>query len=697
MGTDFNLSYNGLVDGIPNPNEKQKLYQKDGVYNLLPIKSTDAYLFKGWKMNGEYVTSLDPIALWDPSAPTYDKDAYTFVLTADIEFYDFNVNYYVDDKLFSGSTFNFKNFKTLQEPTVPVKEHYTGHWSEKVTAYRDYNIKAIYEIDKFSVGVQTNIGGYTIDTKQYEYGTTYKSVYDQLSYANKMLMGLYLEPDFSTRVDESAIISADDTLYAKWSDKYDISSVTDWALLKEHSDAYFTIENDLNFLGEPIPVIEQFNGILDGQNHTVSNFINQNNTCPQTYGLFGTNNGTISNINFANGVYVATTSPCANTITVGFLSGINCGKIENVRVADTTIKITCKHSTSPLGIWLGSVEGKIFAGVLAGSNKGEIAYSTLTDTVNANMDTTMYAATGYNLSDNYIRVWATYGLIAGDNDGQIDHVTVASTLSSTASRTESLPDGYSNYFRYVYFPLRVGGVVGSNQPKGTVNDSGVSAKLTVDHAVSARRTFLGLLDIGGVSGVNSGKINCCQVDKNVTINAYANAETRVGGNSGTNDGDGMVKSSYTYASFAVGNRSNTEKTYWGGIVGLNDAAITYCYAVIDSMGTNPFGLSEAVNVGGLLGKGTTSSSVLNSFVTIVSNVPQANIVAAVVGTHDGATIMNCYTYLTPKANGFDASSEATKCDTEADLLTEIAKLGYENMGFSITGNEYPVLPNADDQ
>jgi len=510
-------------------------------------------------------------------------------------------------------------------------------------------------------------------------------------------MGLYLEPEFSTRVDEDALISADTKLYAKWSDKYEISSPEDWSLLEKYSDSYFIIKNDINFVGEPIPVIEQFSGILDGQNYTLSNFINQNNSCPVTYGLFCTNKGTISNIKFASGVFTAKTAPSKSTMSVGFVSGINSGTIENIQVADTTVKITCSHSIETNS---SAVEGKVFAGVLAGSNRGNIAYSTLTDTVNANLDTKMYAETNYNLSDNYIRVWATYGLIAGGNFGQVDHVTVASSLSSTASRTEYRPT-YANYFKYVYFPLRVGGIVGSNEPEGTINDSLSSATVEVDHSVTAARTFLGMLDIGGVSGVNSGKINNCIADNSTQINAYANAETRVGGISGTNEGNGIIKTSYSNATFTVGNRSTTEKTYWGGVVGLNEAAITYCYAVIDSMSINSFATSEEVsevgNVGGLFGKGTKTSSVLNSFVKIDVAVPHSRLVADALGTHDGAAVMNCYTYLTPKANGFTVSGGITKCDTEADLLTDIGKLGYENMGFTISQNGYPVLPNAGDR
>lgn len=689
----FDMKYEGLAKSIENTN-KDVIYQKDGVYELISIPSTAAYTFNGWKSNGEYVTSVDPVAIWDPSAPSYDIDAYTVVLTADIVYHDFNVNYYVDDELFQSYVINYHNFNDFKAPAVPSKEHYTGRWAEKVTAYQNYDIDAVYDIDKYDVDVKTNISGYTVNLPQYEYGTTYQSVYDKLSYTYKKLQGLYLESDFKTRVNENDFILSSGSLYAKWVDWYTISSASDWALISQHKDAYFSLENDINFLGEAIPVIEQFNGVLDGNNHTISNFINQNTSCAATYGLFCVNNGVIKNITFADGVYTAVSTKGRQDIIVGFLSGNNKGTIQNVCVSDLTVKITCWHyvshrTSSAETLWLN-------AGILAGKNNGTIENSRLTNTVKAEMNTQMYSMTEMRLDDNFTRTWAAYGTIVGTNCGQVKGVTSSAVLSSDASRTDEKADWLSNYYAYAYFPLQVGGLVGNNAAEGTIENSLSNAELYVHHSATAARKFLGILDIGGITGVNYGQISKCYVSKNTVIDAYSNAETRVGGISGTNDGKAVIKASYSEAEFIVGNASKSEKTYFGGIVGLNNAAVSYCYAVMDNIGCNPIAFNgEGISgyCGGLFGYGQQSSSAINCYAIINDGSP-VSLASTNQGKSVGATVVKCYTYLTGNATGFSVEGDATDCATEDDLLAQIAKLGYANMGFTIGTDGYPVLSNV---
>lgn len=66
------LEYSNIPDEIYNPNTDEKFYHKDGKYQLKPIKSTDAYEFKGWKLNDEYITYIDPDLLWDSDPTKYE-------------------------------------------------------------------------------------------------------------------------------------------------------------------------------------------------------------------------------------------------------------------------------------------------------------------------------------------------------------------------------------------------------------------------------------------------------------------------------------------------------------------------------------------------------------------------------------------------------------------------------------------------
>lgn len=681
----FNIVYED--DEITNPNERV-IYQKDGVYELLPLESNDFWAFHGWKLNGKAVTSLDPMALWDSSAPYGDEEAYTLVLTADVEYFRHTFDYYVNGELYRSYDLDYRQWQAFTQPSVPAKEHYTGSWSQEATEFKDCRFDAVYEIDKYDVTIQTNIEDYAPGTKKYEYGTTYGDIISQLSYANKMLMGLFFDSDYLQRVNESDLISESGTLYAKFEDRYFIRSASDWALLQEHNYAYFTVENDVNFLGDAIPVVTDFYGILDGQGFTVTNFINQNNSCPITYGLFGTNNGTIKDVVFTSGIFTATTVRTNKVASVGFLTGINKGTVTNVTVGDTTVKITCYDCPTLSDTWLDSAENSLYAGVLAGNNLGTIEYSTVTE-VKAETNTLMYSVKS-DSDTGYMRTWASYGLIAGGNSGTVSHVSSSGSLSSTASRSEYTSGMFGNFFTYVYFPLRVGGIAGVNAKGGKIADSVSEASVTANHSDSARRQYYGIVDIGGVAGVNNGQIERCYAGQDTILTSYSNAETRMGGLSGTNASDAVIRASYSKARLAPGNRSKTEKTYCGGIAGLNSGTITYCYAVVNSLQAGAFE-NEEVYFGGMFGKADDNSSIVNSFVKVdTAPIFHSN----VCGFFERATVFRCYAFLTDGASDYQPCDDVTVCDTEEGLLTAIRQLGFDLMGFVLSENDYPSLPGA---
>ena len=686
-------------DGVPNTNKKI-IYQKDGVYSLIPIENNEYWTFHGWKLNGEYVTTLDPMELWDATAPAWDREKYTVTLTADLEYFRHDFDYYVDGELFQHYNFDYREWQVFKAPAVPAKEHYTGSWSTNPTEFKDSRFDAVYEIDKYEVAVQTNVGGYTLEKQKYEYGTTYAAIYEQLSYPNKQLIGLYLDRDCTQRAKADDLILQSGTLYAKFSDKYEIRSFEDWSLLQEHNDAYFELENDINFLGNEIPIVTEFKGILDGQGFKVTNFINLNPTAPNTYGLFLTNSGTIKNITFSSGVYTVTTiaSPNLNTSNrVGLVAAINKGTFSNVTLDDISVKITCTESTEKWGTNLSNISTAPYAGVLCGVNEGEIEYCTITDSVNASINTKMYVIRDVHYSAT-IKTWASYGLFAGGNKGSIRHVTADGRLNSTAERRE-VRSTYGGHYEYVHYILRVGGVVGANLATGVISDSlsnanvnadFISAKSDVDGVIVVHNNFYGIVDIGGVVGVNAGQIERCVASKDALLHSYAEAETRIGGLVGTNDNGSTLRASYTKAQLAIGNRSATERTYCGGVVGLNSGAITHCYAIVDSLQLLTFE-NTFVNLGGLFGYSNDTGTIVNSFAKIdVEGLYSNN----VCGFYDKATVVKCYVYLTKAATGFESCNDVTVCDTEGDLFAAITPMGYDVMGFTLSDGEYPTLPNA---
>lgn len=696
----FDVTYAGLVEGISNPNDKKVVYQKDGSYQLTPIPSTAAYTFKGWKINGEYATKIDPMAIWDPTADISDNDAYSVTVTADLEFYDFKADFYVGDSLYESKIFNFSNFAALTIPNVPVKEHYTGRWSQTVDEFKNYKIQAIYELDSYNVGVQTNISGYTVSEQKYDYGTTYKTIYDKLSYNNKMLLGLYFDSACTERATETDYIEKGGTLYAKWLDRYSLSSVSDWSLLSERPETYFVIANDLDFQGEAIPVISDFNGVLDGQGHKIFNFINLNNNCDSTYGLFAKNSGAIRNIVFDDGIFTATTNNEIKDKNVGFLCGINKGSIENVCVSETTVKIVGVHSTEPMGVWAGNTETYLNAGIIAGNNQGTISYSTVENTVKADMNTTMYSRTAYRYDDNFIRTWASYGLIAGINSGTISSVTSSASVATTATLQEELGDYLSKYYAYTYYPLRMGGITGANNAAGIISNALSNAKVTSKFTLTSKRNYGGIVDIGGISGFNAGQIMQCIASNDCSLDAYANADTRMGGICGTSEGNGVIKSSYSRTKFTIGNaNTQTEKTYLGGIVGLNCAAVSYSYAIVDNVGLNAFnGQSYQGYVngyfGGMFGYGNELSSIVHCFGVVDADLSQSPMAyKSKQGAVVDGTVVKCFVFITANTSGLTATddNQSTVCDTKENLIEKIQNDGYKNMGYTLNPNDYPTL------
>ncbi len=702
----INLVYQGLYGTIANPNEVEAVYQRDGAYTLLPVQSTAAYEFKGWKLNGNYITEIDPVELWNTSS---DSSEMQLTLTADIEFKQFEVKYYVGGELNDTKTFDYFTLQEFENPAVPSIDHYVGRWSEEVTEFKNYIITAIYEVERFEVAVCTNVSGYSIETQNYVYGTKYKTVYDKLSYENKVLVGLYYDEDCLNKVNKDDLIDKSGTLYAKWYDRYVISSAADWVLLSTHPSAYFVIENDINFLGEAIPIVAEFNGVLDGQGHTVSNFNNQNSSCDIIYGLFSKNNGTISNINYINGSYNVVSPEGAYDTGIGFLCGINKGTISNVQLSNVTVNITNRHSTKWLDeLSASSSEVNLHSGVLAAINLGTISQIELDETVLAEINTFMYSSIGNDSIDTF-RTWGHYGLLVGTNKGQINSVTALGSLYSTATQMDEIDKQI--YTGNNYFPLQAGGIVGNNAKEGTVSDALCNATVRIN-LESDKRKFFGIVDLGGICAFNNGQLNKCRVSESALldisfipgIRLSGTSEIRMGGVCGNNEGDSaIIKASYSEARFKIVSTNNlyVVDKFIGGIAGLNTARVAYSYAIVRSVEASINNRRQGnESFGGLFGYDKYNSSTgLTTHCFAVLDVDLSSL-STMFKSYQGkaeGTVINSFVYATDTAAGFnDDEYVATLCATEQELFAALDKTEYEAMGFSFADN-YPTLPNVGKQ
>lgn len=705
----FTVAYDGLPAGIANDN-KTSITLSDGIYNLNNIPSTSAYTFNGWKLNGKLVTSLDPDELWNADADYSDPDACTVTLVADVAFTEFTVKYYADDQLIANQTFDFRTKDSLQAPVVPAKEHYTGSWSEEVAEFKDYEIHAIYDVEQFQVAVDTGLSGYPFETQSYVWDTKYQAIYEQLSYPNKKLIGLYFDADFNDRVNEDSFITGSGTLYAKWISEYKISTAADWNLISQDPYANFILTTDINFQAQPIPTVDSFGGVLDGQGHTVYGFINNVNDTSNIYALFRLNVGTICNLNFYDGVYSVETAPCAAGATLGFLCATNRGTIQEVTVNKVTITLNHRFSVETAS---GSIEpAPVRMGVFAGINLGTIRYSTLSDEMPKwAFEATVQFVTSMSTADNkmgnndYIRLWTQYGAFVGCNEGEIDHVTLAGSVYGMTRHVQNevgaVDAALGCYYKSIFFIQQQGGIVGNNAQSATVSNALVEASVgalnSTNYGVQGQK-FYGIVDVGGIVGDNNGTIDKCQTGEKSIIDVNTESETRVGGICAVNEGNtAIIRACYSQAEIdaVFGSMIETDTMYFGGIVGLNSAAVTHCYAVVTNVS---FILRDDMRgnmrrFGGLFGQ--SSVYVVKSF-----NVFDVANPRDVLGVFGSGEVRDCYFYLKSDETtdlvivrhlkGKEGSVD------EEELFDLIDKMGFADMGYTVKDGEYPVLADVGD-
>jgi filamentous hemagglutinin family protein len=278
-----------------------------------------------------------------------------------------------------------------------------------------------------------------------------------------------------------------------------------------------------------VPSQLNFNGVLDGLGHTVSN-LTINNTLAWDAGLFikiGTS-GTIRNLSMINANVVGGASPFAtpfNSDPAGFgvLAGVNFGSVNNVSVA-------------------GSITAPNQVGGLIGYNDGTVT----------------------NSFANVAMSGSIAGGLVGFNYG---------TIGDSAASGQIL--GVNN---------AAGGLVGQNG--GTIHDSYATGSVSLIPPVPAQNDFY-QGGVGGLIGINSGIVTNTYASGSVY---GGDAKYYVGGLIGTNcpiclitngpppTGLATVTASYATGAVSSGNDSATQTAQIGGLVGGNNGAITSSFA-----------------------------------------------------------------------------------------------------------------------
>jgi filamentous hemagglutinin family protein len=200
------------------------------------------------------------------------------------------------------------------------------------------------------------------------------------------------------------------------------------------------------------------------------------------------------------------------------------------------------------------------------------------------------------------------GALAGTSAGKISNVAV---LSGTV-------DGLS------FTAIGAGGLVGQNNPGGTIAGSSANVKVTVRDATDS-----GALNFaGGLVGSNLGAINGSSATGNVSGGLLSIVGGLVGQNGLNCDcnvsGPGTIGTSFATGTVTAG---------WigGGLIGANNVG-----SVTQSYATGPVSGSGNVQLGGLAGKNDNGATIDGSYAT--GNVTGTNLVAVSGNNGDIAAV-----------------------------------------------------------
>ncbi len=678
---EYKITYEG-VKGADNPNPTAYSFFDD-VIELKPLESNEKITFNGWKIDGKTVTSFNP--------KDYLKD---ITIVADIEVKEYTITYYVGEEIIKTDKITFETLANYSMPNVPSKEHYVGKWDLKVDSLKDYTVRAIYELEKFTVKVVTNIEGYSVDDINVEYGSTYQDVIDQIEYDDKFISAVYSDEALTTSVTLSSLIDKNITIYLKWETLVKISSLEDWSKIVNNPSSNFVLTSDISFKGGDIPVVSNFTGVLDGNGHKITRFAVSNTNCAATYGLFIVNSGTIKNLIIEDGTFVAKNADGSSTASIGLLCGNNKGTIENVDFNTVTANITTSF-------WIRIDDfqnhtGYLYSGLLCGNNQGTIKNCFVDSETKATFKTRLgYSRTSGTSSTKYVFDGYTYhGLIAGLNTGKVENITCdGQIVLDSITLDENAPGTWDVSMKggCKYHP-RVGGLVGRNREQGVVSKSISSASISLKYGVPATRydnPYESANVVGGVVGISESEINSCQATSTASIIIYANGNTELGGIAGRMEANSVLKACYSECRFSISNSSGS--IYIGGISGRNHGAISYCHASLIYV-TIVSTSNRSQAVGGLVGDTTDTSSIMLSvaYVNLVSNITCINCYA--LGYVSASAMLNKITVYAPTQSTTILTNEnITSVESMDDLYQKVEDYHFDELDFTLYDDKLPTI------
>lgn len=595
--------------------EGSKTVQTYGTVDL-PTPTKEGYVFEGWfigeGVNEDQFTATSMVTSDITLKAKWRKAEYT------VTFLDHYDNVIARETVSHGEAANAPSVPRISEERLRFDA-----WDTDISAVKsDLTVKALYVIDAYKITYVTN-NSQTIPDTSYFFDETPVAP-PQPGLGGHYFIGWYLDEAFTTEYHFDAPLTEDITLYAYFNESIPIETLDDLLAIPEHSNNKYFIKNDIDCEGAVITTsIIGFAGVLDGEGHTISNFVYQPAQA-ENVGLFATNGGTIKNINFSDFSYTLTASNINSN--VGFLAGNNTGTIENVHLTNvsTYFEAQCIAQDAIYNFYFGSV---------AGNNSGNVVNCSIE---NGSMNYKVYSEAGrYNYTRPYLFAGALVGINSGNIKDSVTQTTGGVHLSNiyTASYyTEP------NCFAYL------SGLVSVND--GTVSN----CEATIDATTSIDNGTLLYCYISGFVCTNNNEIASCS-SKATINNAYVSDGAqylRYYSAGFAFENHGTIKNSYTnvdieflsrcfvssFGGFVTNNYAGIDHCYAygtmnvgsatdgkGGFAGMNDGSINSCFADVNITAT------DATLYGPFVGNADTASYITNSYysnkgIFITNGAPQ---------------------------------------------------------------------------
>ena len=573
--------------------EGSALVQTYGMVDL-PIPTKEGYVFEGWfigeGVNEDQFTATSMVTSDITLKAKWRKAEYT------VTFLDHYDNVIARETVSHGEAANAPSVPRISEERLRFDA-----WDTDISAVKsDLTVKALYVIDAYKITYVTN-NSQTIPDTSYFFDETPVAPAEP-GLGGHYFIGWYLDEAFTTEYHFDAPLTEDITLYAYFNESIPIETLDDLLAIPEHSNNKYFIKNDIDCEGVVITTsIVGFTGVLDGEGHTISNFVYQPAQA-ENVGLFATNGGTIKNLNFKDFSY--TLAHLHISSNVGFLVGNNTGTIENVHIT---------NASTSFDHYAYSRESHIaYYGSISGNNSGNIINCSIAD---SSMYFDVHAESWYS---DYPESYIYGGSLVGINKGTVNNST--SEIKATTNITKNIVHGGWPYSR-----IYLGGLI-------SINDNVVKeCKSTLEVTSTAGGDGNKGVCIGGFVAYNNSEIESCSS----TVNAKIDANHNSSGTSASGfayENKGTIKNSHAKAE--IENASSS--SIFGGFAAYNYGGIVNCY----TYGNMNVGAATA-GKGGFAGY--NNGSINSCFADVNITATDATLYGPFVGSADTASyITNCY-------------------------------------------------------